>query len=220
MAGETLEDVLLLVDTCGEQASVVLMREGERVREVLLPERAASTGLLGAVEEVLAAEALSLRHLAAVGVVRGPGSFTGVRVGLAVCKGLCEAAAVRLAAVSRLEVLAEAAGLREGFAVLRAGRGQMYARELRDGLVCDERLVEVAAVRGMGAGQDWVCAEQVLESALLAEGARVRCVPLSAADALGPVRRCLAAGGSDLATVDANYVRDEAAIYAQGRRHG
>ena len=47
-----------------------------------------------------------LRELAAVVVVHGPGSFTGVRVGLSAAKGLCEAGGVPLIAVSRLALLA------------------------------------------------------------------------------------------------------------------
>ncbi len=81
----------------------------------------------------------SLAELDAVGVVGGPGSFTGVRSGMAVAKGFCEAAALRLAVVSRLEVLADAAALKDGLAVLDAGRGELY-------------------VRDAGSGREWVCA--------------------------------------------------------------
>ena len=61
-----------------------------------------------------------------VGVVRGPGSFTGVRVGLAAAKGICEATGAKLMAMSRLEML-ERVGAGK-VAVLAAGRGEFYVR--------------------------------------------------------------------------------------------
>jgi tRNA threonylcarbamoyladenosine biosynthesis protein TsaB len=51
-----------------------------------------------------------VRELAAVVVVHGPGSFTGVRVGLSAAKGLSEAGGVPLVAVSRLALLAALSG--------------------------------------------------------------------------------------------------------------
>src|SRR5438094_5441965 len=80
---------LLLIDTCGEHGSLALFRGEALASEVFLPERTASAGLLGAIREVLGAGGLRLRDLAGVGVVNGPGSFTGLRVGLAVVQGLC-----------------------------------------------------------------------------------------------------------------------------------
>lgn len=215
-----MDEVLLLVDTCGERASVALTRDGLRRGEVVLPDRAASVSLLDAVSEVLASGGVRLQELSGVGVVSGPGSFTGVRVGLAVCKGLCEAVGLPIAAVSRLEVLADAAKLCEGVAVLRAGREQVYARDVRNCLGQGERLLEIAAMREMVHGREVVCAEEVLLPALQEVSGRVRLVALTAADASGTVRRCLAEGGSDLAQVDANYVRDEETIYVRGQRGG
>ena len=64
-------------------------------------------------------------------VVSGPGSFTGLRVGLATVKGLCEVLRKPLATVSMLEALAITYG-RPGenvTAVLDAGRGEVYVGE-------------------------------------------------------------------------------------------
>ncbi len=206
-------DGLLLVDTCGERGSVALARGGRVAAQVDLPERAASAGLLVAVRELLAAQQLSLAELTGVGVVSGPGSFTGVRVGLAVCKGLCEAANLPLAAVSRLVVLAHVAGLQEGFAVLRAGRDQLYLGQVAGGVSGREWLGDVS-VLAAGRGEI-VYAEPALEPLLRAFASKVRYVSLSAGNALAPVVESLALGGSPLALVDANYVRDEEAIYAR-----
>ena len=102
---------VLLMDTCGAAGSVALA-DGERVAaRAAIAERAASARLLAVVEEVLATAGWGLGDVEAVGVVSGPGSFTGVRVGLAAAKGLCEGLGVPMAAVSRLEVLADAGGV-------------------------------------------------------------------------------------------------------------
>ncbi len=68
--------------------------------------------------------------LVAIAVVTGPGSFTGVRIGLAAAKGLAEARNVPLLAMSRLAVLAQAVRARTAAprvaTVLDAGRSDLY----------------------------------------------------------------------------------------------
>jgi tRNA threonylcarbamoyladenosine biosynthesis protein TsaB len=200
---------LLLIDTCGDTAGVALCLG----RRVLAAEDfvtgAASAQIVGAVQRLLQQLDWELRQLNAVGVVAGPGSFTGVRTGLAAAKGLCEAASLRLATVSRLEALADAAGLVDGFAVLDAGRGELY-------------------VRDVGLGREWLCASDELPAAVrggvvVAESRvaeRLAALepmlhPLHVGDALPAVLRCLEAGDSDGMFAEANYVRGEQNIYAK-----
>ena len=99
----------LLIDTCGSEGSVALadteLAEAVVAAEVL-PGRTASERLVPAVRRVMEARGWRLRDLTAVVVVHGPGSFTGVRVGLSAAKGLSEAGGVPLIAVSRLALLA------------------------------------------------------------------------------------------------------------------
>ena len=206
---------LLLIDTCGEAAAVALCRGGEVVRVERLAERAASAGTIAAVRRLLEAEGCGLAELDGVGVVNGPGSFTGVRAGLAAAKGLCEAASLPIAAVSRLAVLAEAAGVESGFAALSAGRRELYVREIE-------------------AGREWMCGveefcELSKDAPVVVSEARVaeqlaerapRVYALQVGDALGPVRRSLERGGCDLASVDANYVRGESEIYRRAHATG
>lgn len=203
---------VLLIDTCGEAAGVALCCGPAILHVEEFAERAASAGIVGAVRRLLQAEGWALAQLDGVGVVNGPGSFTGVRAGLAAAKGLCEAASLPLAAVSRLAVLAKAAKLDTGFAVLSAGRDELYVRDL-------------------ATGREWMCGAD--EFSALAEGAQVVVAEASVAerlaemrpllhvlrvgDALELVRESLREGGCDLVTIDANYVRGEGEIY---RKHG
>ncbi len=89
-------------------------------------------------------------------VVNGPGSFTGIRVGLSTAKGLAEAAGIPLIAVSRLALLANASGLPHVLAAVDAGRGEYYVGEYRNGenlgevLLSAEETVAMATQPGAG----------------------------------------------------------------------
>jgi tRNA threonylcarbamoyladenosine biosynthesis protein TsaB len=78
-----------------------------------------------------------------IGVGVGPGTFTGLRIGVATARALAQATGAEVAAVSTLEALAAAAdGDRAVLAVLDARRGEAYAAAVRDG----ERLLSPVAV--------------------------------------------------------------------------
>src|SRR6185437_16174146 len=82
--------LVLRVDTCGPMGSVALARlEGGKARilgQTELAGRSYSATLVAAVGELLTAQSVKLGELAAMVVVHGPGSFTGVRVGLSAVK--------------------------------------------------------------------------------------------------------------------------------------
>lgn len=204
---------LLLIDTCGDVGDVALS-EGERIAtSETLPERGSSSALLPAVSRLLKEKGWALAELDGIGVVAGPGSFTGVRVGLAAAKGLCEAANLPLAAVSRLAVLVEAAALEEGCAVLDAGRGEYYVRFVRQGEKAQDALCQREDLLVRAEGNRVVIAEPKLVEALARLSPELHL--LSADQALPVMLRVLQEGGSDVATTDANYVRGERDIYAK-----
>jgi tRNA threonylcarbamoyladenosine biosynthesis protein TsaB len=214
---------LLLIDTCGSEGSVVLA-DTELTPAVVaaevLPGRTSSERLVPAVRRVMESAGWRLRELAAIIVVHGPGSFTGVRVGLSAAKGLSEAGGVPLIAVSRLALLAASAGdgVATVHAVLDAGRGEFYYgeyvghRRVREALLTEEELV--AAVEG---GTVVVCEAKVVE-ALAALHPRLVEEP-SAGDALPfALERIAMSDFDDAATLDANYLRrTDAEIFAKPR---
>jgi tRNA threonylcarbamoyladenosine biosynthesis protein TsaB len=122
--------LLLAIDTCGPSGSVALGRSiGPRV-EILghfeLEGRTYSSTVITAVANLLNDAGITLKDLAAIVAVHGPGSFTGVRIGLSAVKGLAEPLQIPVAVVSRLHVLASKTGLQS--AALDAHRGEVFLR--------------------------------------------------------------------------------------------
>jgi len=98
---------ILALDTASANGSVALLDGTHLVAESLLNIRAThSERLLDQVEQVLQASGLKLTELDLLAVVRGPGSFTGLRIGLATAKGLGQAAGLPVVGVSSLQLLA------------------------------------------------------------------------------------------------------------------
>lgn len=86
-----------------------------------------TTRLISSLDAMFSAAGIERRQLAAVGVVRGPGSFTGLRVGLAAAEGLSQALGVPAFGLDSLTALAMASGEEgEGLAILDARRSQVY----------------------------------------------------------------------------------------------
>jgi tRNA threonylcarbamoyladenosine biosynthesis protein TsaB len=208
--------LLLLINTAGAEGTVALAGASGAGGEVLvvatavLPGRSASERLVAEVRRLMEAAAWRLAELAAVVVVHGPGSFTGVRVGLSAAKGLCEAGGVALIAVSRLALLAEAAG-GDGIvhAVLDAGRGEFYYGAYEGGVCLRESLLsgdEVVTAVGSAGGVVIACEGKVAEAF---GGLRVLMVdePLAQAAAGIALRRLARGEVDDVALVDANYLR-------------
>lgn len=202
---------LLLIDTAGAEGSLALADTESSpavVATEVLPGRTSSERLVPAVRRLLEERSWRLRDLAAVVVVHGPGSFTGVRVAVSAAKGLSEAGNLGLIAVSRLALLAAAvedAGA--VYAVLDAGRGEFYFGEYV-GRRCDrEVLLNEEAVRAaVGSGVVAACEAKVGEGLA---GLDLRMVEEPrAADALPIALERIAAGDfDDAVTLDANYLR-------------
>jgi tRNA threonylcarbamoyladenosine biosynthesis protein TsaB len=217
---------LLGIDTCGPSGTVALGRmDGEFVGilgQIELEGRSYSATLVAAVGELLARAPVHLEELSAIVAVNGPGSFTGVRVGLSAVKGLAEAAQIPVVAVSRLEVLAWKGGV--GSAALDAHRHEVFLRLDGAGAAARELLAgvdELAAIHledGPRDAQVALCDDAA--AALLskawpgAELARVGAP--TAADALELCAvRVAQSEFADLARLDGHYLRrSDAEIFA------
>ena len=193
------EPRLLLIDTCGREAWVAVTTGAEVVAERRFVGRGAAERLLGEVRAVLGEAACELGSLSAIGVVRGPGSFTGARVGLAMAKGLAEGAGLGLIAMSRLEVLAGKFWEREraSVSVLEAGRGEMFWARFAAGAMVGEGLATAEELAGMCAGAE-----------VFGDTAEGGSVAMSAGLGVGLALRRLAAGEmANPLLLDALYLR-------------
>jgi tRNA threonylcarbamoyladenosine biosynthesis protein TsaB len=129
---------VLGIDTATARGSVALARQGKVLASVALLERGAhARDLVQRIDRLLAEAGLGPGDLQGIVVTLGPGSFTGVRVGLSTAKGLAYALDIGLGGLSTLEALARAA-LLQGTgtapalcAVIEAGRGEVYAALFR-----------------------------------------------------------------------------------------
>ena len=118
---------LLSVDTTTEWGSIALVGDQGVIEEVALhsPDGFAHI-LFGEIEQLLARHRLELATLDAFASASGPGSFTGVRVGLTAVKGLAEATGRKVVAVSNLRALAFFGTRALRAAVIDARRGEVY----------------------------------------------------------------------------------------------
>ena len=138
MGAAPISGPVLALDTTGTLGSVALGFAGpgdavtDEVVETFEPSKLHSRHLLPAIRRVMAPAGLETRDLALLVATRGPGSFTGLRIGLATAQGFALAAGIRAAGVSSLDAAARAdaaaggSGLRR-LVVVDALRGELFA---------------------------------------------------------------------------------------------
>lgn len=97
---------ILAIDTAGPEGSVALIADGRLLGVAPLPEAGHSEALSGAAARLLQGAGLAFRDLSAIAVAEGPGSFTGLRIGLAWAKGAAWGAGIPLVLVPSHEALA------------------------------------------------------------------------------------------------------------------
>lgn len=122
--------LLLALESALRTPGMALLRDGELVAEITLPPtRPVSEQLLPGIDALLALCGSTLDAVDGFAVSIGPGSFTGIRVGVATVKGLAFGGAQPVAAVSTLAALACAAGIPGDSvaAIIDARRGEVYA---------------------------------------------------------------------------------------------
>jgi tRNA threonylcarbamoyladenosine biosynthesis protein TsaB len=119
--------LILAVDTAGEFGSLAIARDGELIEEILMhsPEGFSRT-LFEHIQRLLDRHQLTPAAVDCFASAAGPGSFTGVRVGLAAVKGLAEALGRPVVAVSNLQALAACGSAPLRAAIMDARRGEIY----------------------------------------------------------------------------------------------
>jgi tRNA threonylcarbamoyladenosine biosynthesis protein TsaB len=141
---------LLAIETSGKTGEFAVLSGGEVLAEAAVDAagRLVERGV-GEIEAVLARAGVALGDLDAVAVSMGPGSFTGLRVGMAIAKGLCFHTDTALVGVPTLDAIAEAQGERAGFTVpvMDARRGEIYLGIYRADGPAVTRLSEYLALK-------------------------------------------------------------------------
>jgi tRNA threonylcarbamoyladenosine biosynthesis protein TsaB len=125
--------LFLGMDTCTRWLNLALLgSEGEVLAQVHEEVQTHTTRLVPALQALFVEARRAAAELGAIGVVLGPGSFTGLRVGLAAAQGVSAALGVPTFGVDSLTALAlRSEGQGEGVALLDARRRQVYARRFR-----------------------------------------------------------------------------------------
>ena len=231
--------IVLAIDTCDMGGSVAVLRD-EAVLKVVVHDsnQEYSAWLLPAVREALANSGLQMENVDAYAAAAGPGSFTGVRVGLATVKAWAEVYGKRIVAVSRLEALAVEAS--EGpvcvAAFANAQRGQVFGAiyerngtglvRLGDEMVlAPGKFVETAGEFAKGQSISWIStgAECVVSEeawkARQMRGEIVECVSTVRAPMIARIGLAALAKArfTDALALDANYVRrPDAEIFWKG----
>ena len=137
---------LLVIDTSGPVCGTAVMDEGKVYSEFTAQNRHThSASLMPMIERALEAAGITLGDMDAIAAVTGPGSFTGVRIGVATAKGLAHGAGLPCIAVDALEALSESAGDFDGIVcpIQDARAGQVYGAAFRNG----ERLLSDAPMK-------------------------------------------------------------------------
>ena len=122
---------ILNIETATKNCSVAIAQDGE----TLLCKQIAESGYSHAeklhvfIEELLLELQLNYKDLNAIAVSQGPGSYTGLRIGISAAKGLCYALDIPLIAVDTLEILARQLQVSEGYIVpmIDARRMEFYS---------------------------------------------------------------------------------------------
>ncbi len=100
---------LLALDTSTEACSVALLYNGEKTHLNELAQRTHTKRILPMIDKILANSGLHLNQVNALAFGRGPGSFTGVRVGAGIAQGLALGADLPVIPISNLTAMAQAA---------------------------------------------------------------------------------------------------------------
>ena len=213
-----MNELILALDTTHEFGSLALLRGTDLMEEMLLhaPEGFGQI-LFARIAQLLDRHGYKIEDIDCYAATSGPGSFTGVRIGLACVKGLAEATGKSVVAVSNLLAMAAFGAAPMRAVVLDARRGEVYGAvyDAHGKAVVPETVMPFAAwLRTLPPGDlEFVSWEFTPFGPALAgtrfEAMPVTSAPRALASAVGRIacERLRAHQVSDPAAIDANYVR-------------
>jgi tRNA threonylcarbamoyladenosine biosynthesis protein TsaB len=231
--------LLLAIDTCDSRGSLALLKDGQVVQtEVHETSEDYSSWLLPAVQRLLDAAGTALPAVSAYAVANGPGSFTGVRIGLTTVKAWGELYGKPIAPVSRLEALSTYSSRRFPYVAvfIDAQRAQLFGALYRrqsaglqrvedEVVIAPEHFLDWVAATAEGSRVEWISPDPKIVaqtekwSSRSALGETVQVVAPVFAPAIGRLGYQLAADHRtvDALSLDANYVRrSDAEIFWKG----
>lgn len=235
--------LVLSIDTCDSRGSVALLQDDSLLALMSHETKDEySSWLLPAVNRLLKKSGLSMREVSGYAVAAGPGSFTGVRVGLTTVKAWAEVYGKPVAAVSRLVAIAAQVDGPANYvaAFVDAQRGQLFGAVYRkDGgdvsglaeemVIAPGNFIETATELTNGERISWISPDAMLMEAEPAwkdrekRGESIERASPILAGMIGRIglRRLQTGRTSDALGLDANYVRrSDAEIFWKGAAHG
>ena len=122
---------ILNIETATKNCSVSISKEGETIvlKELNSGEYSHAEKLHEFIKQVVGEAGIELPELKAVAVSKGPGSYTGLRIGVSTAKGMCFALDIPLIAIDTLQALALSTSISEGLVIplLDARRMEVYS---------------------------------------------------------------------------------------------
>ena len=122
---------ILNIETATKNCSVALAKEGKTIlcKEIAEEGYSHAERLHVFIEEIIKEVGITFQDLISIAVSQGPGSYTGLRIGVSAAKGLCFALDIPLIAVDTLQVLASQATVSSGLIIpmLDARRMEVYS---------------------------------------------------------------------------------------------
>jgi len=186
---------LLALDTSTESCSCALFLDGNTTERTRLALRQHAEFILPMIDELLAEAALKPTQLDALAVIRGPGSFTGVRIACGVAQGIAFALDIPVIAVSSLATLAQAAymelGVTHVLATIDARMNEVYYGYYTfdsqgliqiigdEGVIAPEKIELLSENQWYGVGSGWTTYQALLQTRLgnSLQNYQVNCYP-------------------------------------------
>jgi tRNA threonylcarbamoyladenosine biosynthesis protein TsaB len=210
--------LILGVDTSGKDGSIALVEfeqgSARTIEVVPLEGGTFSAQLVPQISDTLNRHGLTKQNIDGFAVVSGPGSFTGLRVGLAAIKALAEVLRKPIAALSLLEAIAGTCG-KDGdlHVALDAGRGEVYAGSFQisgsQTIVSHQQLLTLAEFASANVGRQIVTPDAKIADLLRAKSLRVIQIDRPRADVIARFGFEKIQAGEVIApeALDANYIR-------------